>query len=540
MSSNTVFLPLTAAAAILFSVASAAADAPGALAPADTFAKARARMLRIEQSAEAPVEYRVQQAVPCTGGTAGPFPCDGIDLLSFLPLNTIGGGNGNDIWGWTDPATGTEYALMGRTNGTAFVDISDPENPVYVANLPTQTSNSTWRDIKTRGNFAFIVSEAGGHGMQVFDLTQLAGVSNPPQTLAPDTVYSGFGNAHNIVVNEDSGFAYAVGTSTCSGGLHMVDISNATSPQFAGCVSSDGYTHDAQCVNYVGPDPDYQGREICINSNEDTVTIYDVTDKAAPVQVSRTGYAGAEYTHQGWLTEDHRYFLLDDELDEIFNGNNTRTRIWDMTNLDAPVIIGVEDGPTSATDHNQYVHDGKVYQANYRAGLRVFDLSDIANGNLIEAGFFDIYPQNDSASTNGAWSVYPYFDSGTVVVSGIEQGLFMVRLSDNGGSDFELQPALPGVAGEANTWTTLNGTPGVAHLVFFGFAEGSSTINIGPCQNVTTGLVNARGYAFGLSDAEGSATAFRNVAAALAGVTVYFQAIDLATCQVSNTTATTF
>ncbi len=366
-------------------------------------------------------------AVPCVGGMAGIYPCANVDLLAFMPLADIGGGAGNDIWGWTDTQDGKEYAIMGRSSGTAFVDISDPENPVYLGNLPTHTSNSSWRDIKVYADYAFIVSEAGGHGMQVFDLTELRSVITPPVTFSETTHYGDFGSAHNIVINEDSGFAYAVGTSTCSGGLHMVNIQNPLSPTNAGCFSSDGYTHDAQCVNYIGPDPDHQGSEVCFNANEDTLTIVDVTNKSSPAQLSRTGYSGSGYTHQGWVTPDHAYFLLDDELDETNFGHNTRTRVWDISDLDAPVLIGFHNGTTAAIDHNQYVHDGFTYQANYRSGLRILDLTGIASASLTEAAYFDIYPASDTPSFNGAWSVYPYFDSGVVVVSGIEQGLFVLQ-----------------------------------------------------------------------------------------------------------------
>lgn len=373
-------------------------------------------------------------ATPCVAGDAGGYPCDNVDLLSFMPLADIGGGSGNDIWGWTG-CGGREFALMGRTTGTAFVDITDPENPIYLGNLPTHTSSSSWRDIKTYADHAFIVSEAGGHGMQVFDLSQLCSVPSPPATFSNTTHYNGFGSAHNIVINEDTGFAYGVGAD-CSGGLHMVDISTPAAPTGAGCFSADGYTHDAQCVIYSGPDADHSGQEICFNSNEDTLTIVDVTNKAAPVQLSRTGYSGSAYTHQGWVTDDHAHYLMNDELDEQNNGHNTRTRIWNVTDLDAPVLIGFSDGVTTAIDHNLYVKGSRVYEANYRAGLRILDASDVANGNLVEDAFFDIYPSSDSASFNGAWSVYPYFSSGVVVVSGIEQGLFV--LQPRLGPDFTL------------------------------------------------------------------------------------------------------
>ena len=145
--------------------------------------------------------------------------------------------------------------------------------------------------------------------------------------------------------------------------------------------------------------------------------------------LSRTGYSGSRDTHQGWLTEDQGYFLLDDELDEANNPDvtNTRTYMWNVSDLDGPALIGFHDSTTTAIDHNQYVKGSYTYQSNYRAGLRILDITDIANGNLSEEAFFDVYPGSDSTSFNGAWSNYPFFDSGIVIVSGIEQGLFILR-----------------------------------------------------------------------------------------------------------------
>jgi choice-of-anchor B domain-containing protein len=366
------------------------------------------------------------QATTCASGGAAGFPCSNIDLLAYLPGSSIGGGNGNDIWGWTDPVTGREYALVGRSTGTAFVDITTPSQPVYVGKLPTRTVESSWRDIETYGDYAIIASEAFGHGVQIFDLRSLRSVVSPPQTFSPTQLYGGF-TTHTIAVNPASGFAYAAGTNTCNGGLHMIDIRNPLTPVFAGCYPDDGYTHDTQCVNYAGPDAAYVGREICFNSNEDTLTIVDVTTKSTPRLVSRTGYAGYGYTHQGWLTEDHAYFFVDDELDEINSHHNTRTYVWDVADLDAPRLVGFHTGTTAAIDHNQYVRGNYIFQANYRAGLRILRIDNAATATLTEVGYFDVYPPDNNPSFNGAWSAYPFFDSGTVVVNGIEQGLFVVR-----------------------------------------------------------------------------------------------------------------
>ena len=276
---------------------------------------------------------------PCVNGlAAGLYPCDNVDLYATMGVNQVGGGEMNDIWGWTDPLDGKEYVLLGRTNGTAFIDISNPTSPVYLGNLNTNTVSSLWRDVKVYGNYAFIVSEAGGHGMQVFDLTKLRNVNNPPVNFSADAVYTGFGNAHNIVINEETARAYGVGTNTASGGLHIVDISNPLNPTILGTFSQDGYTHDAQVVTYIGPDAQYQGREIAFACNENTITIVDVDDPTDATLISTEGYSGSAYTHQGWLTEDHKYFVVGDELDEQQSGVNTRTYFFNVEDLNNPFL----------------------------------------------------------------------------------------------------------------------------------------------------------------------------------------------------------
>jgi choice-of-anchor B domain-containing protein len=380
----------------------------------------------------------------CQEGAAATFRCEEVDLQAFLPISAIGGRRGvrlNDIWGWVDPETRREYALVGRTDGTAFVDVTDPANPIYVGQLPKTdgSPNAAWRDIKVYRNHAFIVADASGrHGMQVFDLTQLRGVRNPPVTFRPTAHYTGINSAHNIVINEESGFAFAVGSSgggeTCGGGLHMIDIRTPTNPTFAGCFAdpqtgraSTGYSHDAQCVVYRGPDAQYRGREICFGSNETALSIADVTDKGRPVAIARAGYPNVAYSHQGWLSEDHRYFYMDDEGDEL-SGTvpGTRTIVWDVSDLDDPVVAYEFIAPVRSSDHNLYVKGRYVYQSNYASGLRVLDISEPARPRL--AGFFDTVPWGDDApGFNGSWSNYPFFPSGNIVVTSIGEGLFVVR-----------------------------------------------------------------------------------------------------------------
>ena len=394
----------------------------------------------------------------CENGMAGPYPCENVDLESFVPLTMLGGATGNDIWGWTDPQTGREYAIMGTSNSTGFVDVTDAENPVLVGILPTRgvPDYVLWRDIKVHGDHAFIVSEVTGSGLQVFDLTRLRGVTTP-QVFTDDASHDGFSYAHNISINNESGTAYVVGSDECgngeeNGGLYMLDISRPKAPRFVGCAvvqdagdgdgaQSNNYVHDVECVNYDGPDADYAGREICFGSNENVVTIYDVTDKSAPRVISTTGYPTASYTHQGALTADRKFFLFGDELDEQQKGLNTTTYILDVKDLDAPPTPVGHTHATKSVDHNMYVHGNRVYQSNYTAGLRImeFDRKSLRDGRLDEVGFFDVVPGVDVAEFAGTWSNYRFPGSGTVVVSAIENeasGLFVLRpqLAESRGS----------------------------------------------------------------------------------------------------------
>ena len=355
-------------------------------------------------------------------------------MQSKLYLSQMSAGDGNDSWGWTDPTNGKEYALVGLDNGTAFIDISDPVNVVYLGKLPTHTSPSIWRDIKVYNNYAFIVSEAGGHGMQVFDLTRLRNVANPPETFTEDAHYNAFGSAHNIVINEETGFAYAVGTGTYNGGAHFINITNPLSPTPAGGYAGSGYTHDAQVIIYDGPDADYQGQEIYVGSNENQVVIVNVTNKNNPQLISTINYGSVDYTHQSWLTEDRSFLLIGDELDENAFGFNTRTIVANVADLDNPFYFFQYFGNIASIDHNGYVKGDRYYLANYSGGMRVIDISNIANQQMTEIGYFDTFPANDNVNFNGTWNVYPYFASGNIVISG-EGGFTLVKSENFGVED---------------------------------------------------------------------------------------------------------
>lgn len=399
-------------------------------------------------------------AASCHDGVAGDHACSRINLISFMSTTRFNSGSLSDVWGWVDPQSGDEYVIVGHFNGTSFVRITWPDMPELVGFLPahedlvatgvaytgsskscsagrakgsdglahddegcSDEEGSNWRDIKVHANHAFVVSEASGHGLQIFDLTRLR-TGTPTTIYDEDAHVSTFGNAHNIALNEQTGIAYVVGAGPFGGGLMFFDVSDPQQTQALGGYAGDGYTHDVQCVVYAGPDTQYTGREICFASNEDTVTIVDVTDKANPVQIARRGYSNVQYVHQGWLSLDQRYFYQNDELDEQRGLAQTRTLIWDMSDLRNPTLVKEHMGVTRSIDHNNYTHGEYLFQSNYTTGLRVLSTKDPVE--LLEVAHFDTFPANDGATFNGTWSNYPYFPSGVIAVSDKNEGLYIL------------------------------------------------------------------------------------------------------------------
>lgn len=442
---------------------------------------------------------------PCVNGMVAGYPCENVDLWAFVSFDEMGGGTyANDIWGWTDQASGREFALVGKNNGTSFVEITDPGNPIYLGSLITHTSNSTWRDIKVYQNHAFIVSEAGGHGMQVFDLTQLL-TTETPQDFEESAHYDGFGGSHNLAINEDTGFAYSVGDNTFSSGLHIIDISDPLNPTLAGGFSDDGYVHDCQSVVYSGPDEEYQGKEIVFAADEDDFAIIDVSDKTDCQLISATYYAESAYTHQCWLTKDQRFLIFGDELDELNNFTDvTRTYVYNVEDLDNPYQVTIFEGTTPAIDHNLYTFGNIMYQSNYKAGLRITDIGGIEAGNIIERGFFDCYPSNDNTSFGGTWSNYPYFPSGNVILTNSGTGFMIVKPQifhltadivqvdcSTNSADFEL--TIPTELSSTSFSLSIEGLPGSPSI-------SSGEINVPGTTNISIS---------GLDDLPGGVTSFQ-------------------------------
>ena len=369
----------------------------------------------------------------CEDGFAGEYPCNDYDLLTYFSLEDIGGPDttGSNCWGWVDPDTNKEYALRGTNKGVTFIDITNPAKATIIGTLKTTTENNVIRDIKVFSSFAYIVSEAPGHGMKIFSLGQLKDVKEPPVEFSSNENYSLIGSAKNIIINETSGFAYILGTTRDNGSPVFLDISKTPVAVEKGFYIKDSYANNAEVITYNGPDTDYIDKEIFVGSNDNNIVILDVTDKENPTEISTINYTNIGKTTRGSFTQDLNFFIIGDEKDEQNSAINTRSIVFDFTDLDNPIHSFDFEGTTNAIDVTSYINGNLLYQANTTAGVRILDVSDVENKNIKEVGFFDTYPENNNQEKNGAWSVYPFLPSGNIIVSDFNKGFFVIRKTNS-------------------------------------------------------------------------------------------------------------
>jgi choice-of-anchor B domain-containing protein len=391
-------------------------------------------------------------ATPCSGGQAGAFACQNVDLLAHVASRTDTA-RGADIWGFMDLNTNREYAIIGYSTGTAVFDVTDAENPREVDFVDGQ--RTTWRDIKVHQSwdvdeqrwnaYAYVIADDASDGLVIIDLSEL------PQRVSRVSYASDFSAAHNVYLTNtdfstglsldgDSPTLILAGSDISDGRFRSYSLSSPAAPQFIASPSTPGdqpgndrlYMHDAASMHITDARKDTQ----CVNAatasacdvvfdfNENSFEIWDVTDPADPVRLSRTPYDNARYTHSGWWSEDQQYLFIQDELDERDRGLPTTLRTFSIANLRSPSFAGQWTGPTNATDHNGFVRGNRYYMSNYSRGLTILDITNPASPQT--AGRFDTYPASDNVGFPGAWGTYPFLPSGNVLISDIDSGLYVV------------------------------------------------------------------------------------------------------------------
>ncbi|MGI9232295.1 MAG: choice-of-anchor B family protein [Woeseiaceae bacterium] len=413
-------------------------------------------------------------ATTCSGGFAGAFPCDSVDLLAHISDRTPAA-RGADIWGFIDLNSNREYAIIGYSVGTAVYDVSDPENPREVGFVDGQST--TWRDIKVYQSwnsaeqrwdaYAYVTADNASDGLFIIDLREL------PQRISRINYSSDFAAAHNVYL---SGTEFSTGLSLdgmapmlvlagpnrSDGRFRSYDLSNPQSPNFVAAPATPAgqpgddrlYMHDAASMRVTDARKDTQcvsasGSPFCeilFDFNESTVDIWDVTLPSNPVRLSRTPYANADYVHSGWWSEDKQYLFVQDETDERDRGLSTTLRVFSIGDLAAPSLAGTWTGPTTAIDHNGFVRGNRYYMSNYARGLTILDISNPAQPDLV--GHFDTYPASDTVGFPGAWGAFPFLPSGNVLISDIDSGFYIVADNTLNAAEGTLAFAAPSFSAE--------------------------------------------------------------------------------------------
>jgi choice-of-anchor B domain-containing protein len=393
----------------------------------------------LQQAAAAPAT--------CTQGMAGSFPCRNLDFESQIPLSGFASQpvSAANVWGFVDLNDNREYAVVGLRNGTAIVEVTDPANPRQVVTIPG--NSSPWREVKVYQvhdpialrwrAYAYVTTEAANSGLQTIDMSGLPNsavlASVNGDTGSQHTLYvSNIDYSTNVALPGATPYLYVAGSNITGGSWRAYSLANPAMPQFISAANTGRYMHDstslrvtdartAQCA------PGHDPCDVLVDFDVDQVEIWDVTAPQQPVFLSAATNPSNRYIHSGWPTADQRYVFFHDELEEIQFGLSTRIYTLDLANLRAPVVTTSYTGATTTTDHNGYTRGNFYYVSHYRRGVVVFDA---ANPNaLVEVAHFDNYltPAANSAGTDGTWGVYPFLPSGNILVSDIENGLFVLR-----------------------------------------------------------------------------------------------------------------
>ena len=312
-----------------------------------------------------------------------------------------------NVSGWASP-DGKEYALVGASKGLIIVDVTAPDHPVQIVQIPGP--DNRWKEIKTYSHYAYVVSQGdqGGQGVQIVDLNDL------PFADLPNKFYKGDGaitdqlnNIHALHIDLTKGYLYAYGSNLFKKGAVVFSLSDPWNPTYVGKFDQLGYIHDG----YVDNDTLYASH---ISSGE--FSIVDMTDKSAPLLLNTQPTPNAN-THNTWLSEDRKTIFTTDETDNSF------VAAYDVSDpTDIKFLDKIQTNPGSGgIVHNTHIRGNFAITAWYKEGVTIVDATN--PGNLVETGNYDTYPQGSGGgSFDGCWGVYPYLPSGNLVAGNITPG----------------------------------------------------------------------------------------------------------------------
>jgi choice-of-anchor B domain-containing protein len=303
---------------------------------------------------------------------------------------------------------GQEYALLGGSLGLIIVDITNPDAPQQIVQIPGP--NNLWKEIKVYEHYAYITTEGGG-GLQIVDLSDLPSPNLNYYSYEGDGAIAGdLDEIHALHIDVTKGFLYTFGGDLASGGAKMFDLKlNPYTPKYIASFEQLGYIHDG----YVDNDTLY-----ACHINGGFMSVVDMANKSNPI-VLGTVETPAKFTHNAWITDDRKHVLTTDEKAPSFLTSYDVSDPSDIRELDR---LSPNNGNGTYV-HNTHILNDYAVTSWYTSGVLIVDAH--RPQNLVTVAQFDTYAGNQLDFV-GCWGVFPYFPSGNIIASDIEPGQMTV------------------------------------------------------------------------------------------------------------------
>lgn len=321
----------------------------------------------------------------------------------------------NDVWGWVDTANNKEYALVGVQNGLSIVDVTNPNNPIQTNFF--SGASSTWRDMKTYGNYAYTVHDnynGTSNGIFIVDMTTITNTFPTTYTRNPTISVNGTSyymeRAHNIYIDEVAGLLFVFGADVGNGGALIFDIAtDPTDPALLG-VFDDYYLHDG-----VARGDTLWGAAVL----DGFFLPIDITVKNNPT-IMATQTTPRNFTHNIWFSDDNQRVWTTDEKSGAYIAEYDVSDFNNISELDRiRTHFGVDVIP-----HNVHFYNNFLVNSYYTSGVQILDVSQ--DGLMVETGYYDTSPDSGTGF-GGCWGAYPYLPSGNILATDRQQGLFVLQ-----------------------------------------------------------------------------------------------------------------
>lgn len=327
----------------------------------------------------------------------------------------------NEAWGIA--VNGHEYAIIGSTAGTHFIDITDPSTPFERYRFPGAFNGEgvIHRDYDDYNCMLYAVCDEGNSSLQIIDFSNL-----------PDTAFIVYDSrefmtrVHNIYLDIPKARLYTCAESGIAGfkALGLYDLSNPSKPKFVGHYNRFGditasHVHDAFARNDT----------VYLNCGNDGFAIMDFSDASDPKAIftaKPNEYPASGYNHSGWLTPDGKTYVMADE------NHGLPLKVYDLSDITNSKVVSLlyaNKDSAVAIPHNPLVSCDYAYVSYYYDGLQVYNIKNPKEPKLEYYYPTSILPNN--RNYKGSWGNYPYLPSGNIVVADMQNGLFVLEGIEN-------------------------------------------------------------------------------------------------------------